>query len=435
MENISLTPDDVALLQAYLDEIEELSTREPAGLTSEEWDEAWAQIQATGEIPEKYKDRIGVSDFPVRTVVVDGQEQPAPHGKTEKGYYDLARENFAKEIGEVNEKYRDPILKAINFTLTTNAEGGSVVDLLRELVEASHQGDTTLSLASLPSTTLARLKKITFPLDKVNRNIWALFEHTTGQQLRIASERMGDDRQVNILYSIDFDNLPPWLTISKKLEPYDKRVYMVVAALFNAGKTIVTYTEIYNNMGYTGRPGKNDLDKIDKAISKMGAAHIYLNNTDEIKAKYKYPRYVYDGALLPMERVRAIVNGQIAESAVRLFREPPLMTFARGRDQITTVTRKELESPLSKTDANLRLEDYLIEEIAGVKRGRRRNKFLYETVYEKTGITTTKQKQRAPEKIRKLLAHYVECGTIERCEFSKDGFTIYYASKGQNSDR
>lgn len=298
--------------------------------------------------------------------------------------------------------------------------------------------DLSISSADLlPRTTALSLEKLLFPIDKVNRNVWSLLEETTGKQIAIGVERRGDPEEINLLYSIDFDDLPQGLTITKKLEPYDKRVYITIAALFNAGKRIVTYTEIYKNMGYTGRPGQSDLDKIDKAVSKMCAAHIYLSNDAEIKAAYKRNRYVYDGALLPMERVRAIVNGQLAESAVKLFREPPLVSFARDRKQITTITRKMLESPLSKTDENLRIEDYLIEEIASVKRGQRKNKFLYETIFAKTGLTgksKQKQRQRAPEKIRKLLAHYVNCGTISRYELLQDGFTIYYNASGQNSD-
>lgn len=321
--------------------------------------------------------------------------------------------------------------------LSTTATGvidkdGNPYDMVGAIV------DLSISTADLlPRTTALSLEKLLFPIDKVNRHVWNLLEETTGKQIAIGVERRGDPKEINLLYSIDFDDLPQGLTITKKLEPYDKRVYITIAALFNAGKRIVTYTEIYKNMGYTGRPGQNDLDKIDKAVSKMSAAHIYLSNDAEIKAAYKRNRYVYDGALLPIERVRAIVNGQLAESAVKLFREPPLVSFARDRKQITTITRKMLESPLSKTDENIRIEDYLIEEIASVKRGQRRNKFLYETVFEKTGLSgksKQKQRQRAPEKIRKLLAHYVSCGTISRYELSQDGFTIYYNASGQNSD-
>ena len=307
-------------------------------------------------------------------------------------------------------------------------------ELPEEFVTGTDAISAGLDLSLLPSISLERLNRLDFPLDKINRSIWYLLEADTGGQIGLKAEQMGSKKQVTILYSIDFENLPPNISITKKLEPFDKRIYVAVAALFNSGKTVITYTEIYCNMGYKGRPGASDLDKIDRAISKMSGAHIYVNNRSEIKAKYNYPEFFYDGSLLPLERVRAVVNGQITDGAINVFREPPLISFARGRKQITTIQRKLLESPLSKTNQNLRLEDYLIEEITGVKRQRRRNKFLYDTVYREAGISTVKQKQRAPDKIKKLLEHYVACQFIERYEMRKDGFTVYYAQNGQNSD-
>jgi hypothetical protein len=311
---------------------------------------------------------------------------------------------------------------------------GRPFDLVGAVVDFIESGNDALTL---PNIITANIKDLDFPLDKVNRKIWGLIERNTGGQIGIGTERIGSDKQVTILYSIDFDNLPEGLTITKALEPFDKRVYMAMAALYKAKKTTspyvdMTYTEIYHAMGYTGRPGTADLEKLDKAITKMFTAHVYLNNADEIRAKYKYPHFKYDGSLLPMERVRAMANGKIVESAIRLFREPPLMTFARDRKQLTTIPKKLLQSPLSKTDANIRLEDVLIEEITGVKRKRRSNRFLYETIYQMTGTTSKMQRQRAPEKIRKLLQHYKACGFIERYSMDKDGFTVFYGSGNQN---
>lgn len=309
-------------------------------------------------------------------------------------------------------------------------ENGRSYDLVSAVADLLATNNDNLAL---PSITLAKLESLDYPLDKVNRTVWGLLETDTRGQIGIGTEAIGSSKQITILYSINFEDLPPGVSITRKLEAYDKRVYIAAAALFNAGKEIVTYTEIYNAMGYTGRPGAADLEKMDKAISKMGAARIFLDNAQEIAAKYKYDKVKYDGPLLPFERVRAIANGTITESAVRLFREPPLVTFARNRKQITTIPRKLLQSPLNKTDQNMRLEDYLIEEITGVRGKRRNNKFLFETVYAATGINTKKQKQRAPEKIQKLLAHYQSCGFIERFTMAGDGFTVYYAHGGQNS--
>ena len=157
----------------------------------------------------------------------------------------------------------------------------------------------------------------------------------------------------------------------------------------------------------------------------MSKAWLYLNNESEA-AQYDYPKFVYDASLLPMERVTAYStdNGQIIDAAIHLFREPPLMTFARERKQCTTIRLKLLNSPLNKTAANMELEDYLIEQIARIKKGSRSNKMLYKTIYENTNITEKKQRQRAPAKIEKLLAHYKACEYIKGFRTTKDGITI-----------
>ena len=169
-----------------------------------------------------------------------------------------------------------------------------------------------------------------------------------------------------------------------------------------------------------------DIRKINNSISKMAGARIYIDNVQEVNANYKYDHFRYDGALLPMERIQAVVNGQVADAAIHIFREPPMMTFARERKQITTFSARLLDSPLSKTNSNIELEDYLIEEIARIKNGKRSNKLLFKTIYEHANITTTKQKQRAPGKIRQLLEHYKAHGFIKAYDEKKDGVIIKY---------
>ena len=218
------------------------------------------------------------------------------------------------------------------------------------------------------------------------------------------------------------------ITENLKTQPFDKRVYIAVSALYNAGNEVITLSQIYYAMGNTGKPSPNQIKKIDDAVTKMYKANILLDNTQEARAlKGKYPLFRYDGHLLPIERITAIINGQVTESAIHIFREPPLMTFAKEREQVTTVNVTLLQSPVSKTDANLQIDDYLIERISKVKNGKgNTGRILYKTLYERARITTTKQKQRAPEKIEKYLTYYQEQGFIKRFTMEKDGITVYF---------
>jgi len=285
---------------------------------------------------------------------------------------------------------------------------------------------TSAELATvLPSITGKKVKKINFPVDKVNSTIWKLLEQDMHGQLSIAVESGKDKgkKEIDIIYSIDFGGLGDNVRITRMLEAYDKRVYIAIGALWAAGNQIITTGQIYYAMGGTGQPAPNQVEKIENAVSKMSGAKIFIDNTQEASV-YKYPKVVYDASLLPMERMTAIVNGQKVESAIHLFREPPLISFARGRKQIMPIERQLLTTPLNWTNQNLLLEDYLLETIAHAKRGKRSKKMLYKTIFAEARITEKKQRQRTPEKVKRILDYYQKCGYITGYKVETDGILL-----------
>lgn len=272
-----------------------------------------------------------------------------------------------------------------------------------------------------------RVKELDYPIDKVNNSVWNLLEANTHGQLtftkenplRIKSEPNGQKNPVNILYSINFDDIESELPIVKRLTEYDKRVYISIGGLYAAGNSCMSLAMIYQAMGYRGEPGKADREKIDKSLTKM-SARITLDTREEKAAKYNYPCYEYEGDLLPFERIRkkTSIDGQLVDSVIHVFREPPLIEFARGRKQLTTIHPKVLQTPLSKTEQNIAIEDYCIERIAQYKREGR--KILLSTLYKKCNITSPSQKTRTPQKLKKLFDYYVECGEIKSYTLTKD---------------
>ena len=274
--------------------------------------------------------------------------------------------------------------------------------------------------------SIKRAEIIEYPLDKPNSIIWNLLEKDTRGQIAFNMAKYGSRQKIPVYYAINFDELGEGVTITKRLLPFDKRVYIAISALFNAGNKIITLSQIYYAMGNTGRPGAGDLTKINESITKMTGARIFFDNETEAK-KYKYTRFKYDGSLLPLERGTAIVNGRLADAAIHIFREPPLITFAKERRQITSINIKLLQSPISKTDANLQIDDYLIERISKAKNGKSKScRILLKTLYSKAGITTKKQEQRAPAKIRKYLEHYQAQDFIDRFTMEPDGITVHW---------
>ena len=304
--------------------------------------------------------------------------------------------------------------------------GASVPESIRAALERAIEAARR---AELPAAIAKRADIVEYPMDKPNSKIWSMLQETTGKQLKLAinTAKSGSDKQLNVYYSIDFDELEKnGIKVTKKLLPFDKRVYIAVAALYNAGNNYITLTQIYYAMGNTGKPSGKQLEKISESVTKMQGANIFIDNIQESEA-YNYLRFHYKGYLLPIEITTATINGQLAESAIRILREPPMMTFAKQRKQITTITVKVLQSPISKTDANLLIDDYLIERIGRAKRGGHGCKILYDTLYENAQIITRMQRSRATEKIKTYLDHYKTCGLIENYSMLEDGIKISFA--------
>lgn len=268
--------------------------------------------------------------------------------------------------------------------------------------------------------------KINYPLDKLNRYIW------TGQdlprELDVGTQKRGSKQETSVLFTIDFDALDQYIELSKTLTAFDKRVYIAVSAIYQyTGNDVMSVGQIYRAMGGINQLNEQYKQKIYKSLTKMLTTRISVNNNKEREVYKNYPQFVYDGALLPFERVTAYINGALVESAIHIFRYPPLIDFAKGRKQITTIDRQLLESPINKTESNLRLENYLLETIAGMKNNRKLSrKMLYSKIYSKCDISTKKQKQRAPEKIKRYLNHYKTCEWIKGYKESneRDGIEI-----------
>lgn len=311
------------------------------------------------------------------------------------------------------------------FVSVDDEDSKSIFELLED--QAQPAPDTTNTAPAPVSQSLTvktRLNKVNFPLDKVNSKMWKLLESDTGAQLRFAVEKAGSKNPLNVIYSIDFDKAEQCgLTISKKLDAFDKRVYIAVSSFYAYKFDTMTVGQIYNAMGYRGTPGARDKERINNSLSKMQMAHIFIDNKEEA-AVYKYEHFKYDGYLLPLERVSRLVNGVFVDGVIHLLKEPPMYTFAKNRSQITTLDVKVLQTPLSKTITNLSLEDYLIDRIARAKTGNRQKKILYDTIYKEAAITSKSQRSKAKGKINQLLEHYKGTGFIKGYTTSTDGVTI-----------
>lgn len=332
---------------------------------------------------------------------------------------------YSAMIEEWERIYAEGMTTIEEWTLTEEAQFYDEVGYEEEMLKwiASKKPRASVSSTKTDSMPL--------PLDKVNSNVWGQSKIATAFY---ASKEKGettepftvlmDKRNAEsfIVYDIDFDNLPDGMGLSKKLTPYDKRVHDACGALWDAIEEtedengmplkVVTAAQVYEAMGNKKKMSDYDKKKIDESLIKLIKTVVTINTENE--GKKGKEQFKLTTQLLPGEVGTYIVNGQVANSAVRMFAEPTLLKFARSRNELSVVPIAALQTDISQTEDNLVLEDYLLRQISHIKDGKMRksNAILLETVYEKTGMDDKHKKSRGREKIRTLLEHYKDTGLI-----------------------
>lgn len=309
--------------------------------------------------------------------------------------------------------------------LYKNQDGETLTEYVDRLL--SYQSDNNDDIETIKAI---RAKIAEYPIDKFNHTVWNLMTSTEDGQIGIyvgKGKGKNKDKEAIVIYSINFSNLTN-VHISKHLTSFDKRVYIAFGALFRAGNRTVSLTQVAYAMGYVKNPSDDMLSRISDSVIKMNSAQITIDNQSEVEIYKNYPLFRYQGSLLPLEKIDCIINGKLTDSAINIFREPPMITYAKEHKQITTVKVELLQSPLRKTELNLKLEDYIIEQISHMKKGTLTNRMLFNSIYTNIGITDKKQRQRTPAKIYELLDYYKKQNWIKEYTLTEDktGIDIEY---------
>lgn len=280
------------------------------------------------------------------------------------------------------------------------------LQILADARQAKRQAEA--EAGDLPFIDGDKVLTMDLPTDKVNREIWEQTETAEGQfQLALSMANKAAD--ATAIVAVNFDDLPQDLKFTKELTHYDKRVFTAVVSLINMGCRTVTAQNIYYAMGNDSHPNARQLDAIHQSIMKMRKTDVVIDNLKESAATNgNYPLF-YRGHfyLLPVDAGEAIQNNKVVKTAYYLPQdEPRLMQFARQHKQITSFSRGVYATPISQSMGNLKLEDYLIDQIAAIKHGsRNNNKITFSAVFAAAGVKQNHYKDTI-ERIYLCLDHY-----------------------------
>lgn len=318
------------------------------------------------------------------------------------------------------------------FDIAARAVDYAHVLLSAEEVEQIEKAIQEADAEVLPQIIARDTEKFLIPIDRSNNmvlwnpNSWSRAEEYNPDQLTF-NVLLADDNQAAARFVYSFPDED--LDFPKKFDVYDRRVYFAVSSIYREIGPDMTLRQIFKTMtGSDTNPSKNDRDKIYKSLLRMRAAAVDVDCSEEVKAfKKEYDRRgidikdpVYSDLLLDWSSFTGKVNGRDA-LIIHIKNEPVLFNFARVRGQITAVKRELLGSPQNKTDEVLAIQSYLLYQIS-LKKGGKKKKLTYSTIFERCGITTRKQKERAIIKVKVELDHYKQNGFIEDFrEYKADG--------------
>lgn len=323
---------------------------------------------------------------------------------------DSLKEEHKAKLIEILQSLDDFFVKQTQSGKVQEA-GGIKKPLLYDYIEANAPfSEETIEATKIISK---KIKEIEYPLDKVNSKLWGLMPN---HEAALKAESDNSKEQANIYLMLEFDDIKG-LSISRPLTYYDKKVFLAVCNLKEQGNDVVTTTQIYRAMGNRSKPNATDREKMLKSLELMSMARVSLDNTEEANLYPKYDKVKMRFNLLNTIILEGYKNRHIIEDAIKI-EQSPLFIFSKNRKQITKAPIELLESPISQTEANLQLEDYLLRRIAQMKnKNELKRTIILETIYNNCDVTTSKQKARLPEKITRILDHYKKIQWIK-------GYTI-----------
>ena len=356
-------------------------------------------------------------------------------------------------IGEEVSKLMPFLVEVAKKPKYANVKGDETLDVIADIFKEANElkeKEEALNKSNIKKYVTRHNKTngtSVIPLDRLNTKlIMGLTDEELAQieqygSLLIRTSQKNDTNKIaTVIFGLQLEETlkSNGVSLSRSIPPYKLEIQGAIASLLEVNTDgIMTLPQIYNQMGHTGRPTPEQTEKINEALTEMRNTTIQIDNTSEHEI-LKYKKFVYDGALIPFERIKAEINEKLSETVIKVFRTPPLVEYAKNKNQVTEVPQKLLDDGFKKTDTHLKIRQFLLQEIAHIKNGRRKNKILYETIFEKLEVKSNTQKSRLKtrmcgyEKSRSkkatlkagLLIQWKEKKYIKNFKESKDGVII-----------
>ena len=313
--------------------------------------------------------------------------------------------------------------EAVAFIESCIVDKRRIVDEWRvklDAVGSTQQKNIPTIRTKIPSdhiTTTDKLSNTAFAAD--NDDIYKF------EQIALRISPKNSKKEINTLLSIRFDELEEkgvQINVIKRLTPFDRAVYDAVMTLyFEGGNRYMSIEMIHRIM--VGNPKARVMEKqgeaIKNSIKKMMHTILSIDATEEGKAYKQDDYFKYTGNLLYAEMVETSVNGNVV-NALHIVHEPVLYSYASRTNKIGRISLKLLDTPVSKNEETIVLQDYLSRRILAMKsRERLSNTIMYETIYQQIQIKVNSdgalrnKKQKIRKHTKEILSYWQQQGFIQ----------------------
>ena len=290
-----------------------------------------------------------------------------------------------------------------------------------------------ISADPVEKVNVKRAEKIIYPTDDFNYNAFGYkIPGNIIDKFELSSE--SKSKKAFLQYAVDFSSIAD--PQKRLLTHYMRRVYVAAKALWTAGNETITASQIYSVLR-SGTLGRADVLKIDETMELMNNTFVNVFIDRESVKNYKTLReklkdgesYKLSRRLIDFRRTQKFINGKLSNAAYTLLSssgESPFATFdfAEIIEQITSFSPDVLKIPVSMTEDNLAIDDYLLKMINWHREDGQKFELIISNLYDNAGIKSKSQRSKKAETIKHILSHYKSIGFIKNYEITNKRIII-----------
>lgn len=297
--------------------------------------------------------------------------------------------------------------------------------------------------------------KYLYQTGKLPADLWQKLSKETNKQISIFDHEIPTGtneykrgaaiikQEAVVFVSMDYSELDN-LKISREMTAFDRAIYDAVCSLFyKANKTnqqpIFTAQQILFEAGMTAKKnGKllktvsaQDREKVYKSLMKMNAAQMMIVTAGEMNNdKFaRYDMFEAHGSFLPNVFGAGSRRGQYVKEAVKILDMPFLLRYAVSRNMYAHLPIAVMQTPIQKTERNLKLEQYLRRSIEIMKQktadGKGTNRKILLSTLAKIGGVQKKHIERLKTVLADILEYWKRIHYIEKYSITDTSVSIY----------